>query len=521
MYGLDPHTGALSTDWPAAGLDIGLPNPAQNDAIGGGVFATSPPIIYKNLIITAGASGFLPPPAQPADPHANDLRTGRLVWTARLIPPGDASWGPQTQNVVGSGSWGILSLDDKTGTVYVPTDSGSPDYVGVWRPGDNQGADATVAIDAQTGAVKWSFQNHRHDVFDLDTMAAPSPVEIKKNGRKTKVIVQTTKQGMIWVLDAQSGKPALPYEERPVAQSAIAGERTAATQPFTVSPPPLSDGVVQRDHLSTLSERANAECKALFDANQLADAGPFNPPRPGGAWTLMPIGATGGIDWGGASIDFDHGTAIANVTNLPTMITVTPGAGIPGNGGLRSGSGNVRFMDKDGRSCNGGRQGELVSVDLATGKLAWRVPLGTLEDDYGPQVRDMGATNIGPSLVTHGGLVFIGAATDGRFHIYDSRSGKLLWQMKMSASANAGPMTYMGKDGRQYVVIAAGGPGNARRPSERENLLYHQTMVAFALPRPGEAPIDIVTPYPARTPQPGESLAIDSAGNASIVVPRR
>jgi len=517
MFGIDPATGTLSSDWPAAGLDIGLPNPAQGGAIGGGVFAGSPPIIYKNLIITAGASGFLPPPAQPADPHANDLRTGKLVWTARLIPPGDTSWGQQTQDVVGSGSWGILALDEKTGTVYVPTDSGSPDYVGIWRPGGNAGADATVALDAETGKVKWSFQNNHHDVFDLDTMSAPSPVEITRNGRKTKIIVQTTKQGMIWILDADTGKPILPYEERPVAQSVIPGEKTAPTQPFTVSPPPLSEAVVRRDNLSTLSDRANTECKALFDANHLEDSGPFNPPRPGGAWALMSVGATGGIDWGGASIDFDHGTAITNVTNLPTMITVTQGNGVAGNGGLRSSSGNVRFMDKDGRSCNGGRQGELVSVDLASGRIAWRVPLGTLEDEYGPQVRDMGATNIGPSLVTHGGLVFIGAATDGRFHAYDSHSGRLLWQTRMAASANAGPMTYIGKDGRQYVVIAAGGPGNARRPSERESLVYHQTLVAFALPRAGEAPLDIVAPYPPRLLKPGESLVLDGAGNATIV----
>ena len=116
MFGFDLKTGALSSDWPATGLDIGLPNPAVGGRIGGGVFAASPPIIYKNLIITTAATGFLPPPAQPADPHANDLRTGKLVWTARLIPgagePGGDSWGPDTQSVVGSGAWGILGLDE-------------------------------------------------------------------------------------------------------------------------------------------------------------------------------------------------------------------------------------------------------------------------------------------------------------------------------------------------------------------------------------------------------------------------
>jgi glucose dehydrogenase len=245
--------------------------------------------------------------------------------------------------------------------------------------------------------------------------------------------------------------------------------------------------------------------------------GPFSPPANDGAWGIMSIGAIGGVDWGGAAIDVDHGYAIVNVANLPTMITVTKTEeGVKGNGGLRSNSGNVRFADDDGRSCNGGRQGELVAVSLSSGKIAWRVPLGSLEEEYGEGARNIGATTIGPTLVTHGGVVFA-AASDDRFHAYDTRTGKLLWQTKMSASANAGAMTYMGKDGRQYVVIAAGGPGNARRPSPRESFLYHQTLVAFAVPRPGDKPLDIVTPYPRRALRPGESLAMDGSGGATLV----
>ncbi|MBV9550686.1 MAG: PQQ-binding-like beta-propeller repeat protein [Alphaproteobacteria bacterium] len=521
MFGLDLKTGELSADWPSGGLDIGLPNPANGGAIGGGVFAASPPIIYKNLIITTAASGFQPSPAQPADPHANDLRNGKLVWTARLIPgagePGSDTWGPEPQNIAGSGSWGILALDEQSGTVYVPTDSGSPDYSGIWRPGDNANADATVALDAQTGRIKWSFQNHHHDIFDLDTNAAPSPVEITRNGRRMKVIVQTTKQGMLWILDAQTGKPIFPYEERPVKQSAIPGEKSSPTQPFTILPPVLSAATVRRENLSRLSDRANAECKALYDANKLEDATPFNPPRPDGAWTIMPIGAIGGVDWGGASIDLDRGYAVMNLVNLPTMITVTKSAqGIRGNDGYRSTSGNVRFADNDGRSCNGGRQGELAAVNLATGRVVWQVPLGSLEDAYGARAKDLGATSIGPTLATRGGVVFA-AATDDRLHAYDTLSGRLLWQMKMAASANAGPMTYMGKDGRQYVVVAAGGPGNARRPSPRETGVFHQTLVAFALPRATDKPLDIITPYPKRELRPGESLAMDSSGGARLV----
>src|SRR5689334_2956715 len=269
MFGFDLKTGQLSSDWPATGLDIGLPNPTNGGRIGGGVMASSPPIIYKNLIITTAASGFLPPPAQPSDPHANDLRTGKLVWTARLIPgageKGGDSWGPGTQQVVGSGSWGMLGLDEASGTVYVPTDSGSPDYVGIWRPGDNAGSGSTVAVDALTGKVKWRFQNLHHDIFDLDTNAAPAPVDITTKGKRMKVVVQATKQSMIWILDAATGKPIHPYEERNVAQSQIPGEKTSPTQPFTILPPPLLPATVSRNHLSQLSAQANAECIALWD----------------------------------------------------------------------------------------------------------------------------------------------------------------------------------------------------------------------------------------------------------------
>jgi quinoprotein glucose dehydrogenase len=511
MYGLVPRTGAFVTDWPETGYDIGLPNPADAGGGGGGVWAASPPIIYKHLIIVSGASGFLPEPAQPADPHAVDLRTGKRVWTARLIPgpgqPGADSWGPDTQKVVGSGTWGIMALDEKSGTVYTPTDSGSPDLVGIWRPGDNIGANSTFAIDAMTGNIKWGFQNHHHDIFDQDTMAPPTPVEIKRDGKTLKVVVQTTKQGMMWIIDDKTGKPLYPFEERPVPQSEVPGEKSSPTQPFTLFPPPLAQLTIARDNLSRLSPHSNADCKAVWDKNGLQDGGPFLPPAKDGAWTVMNTGAIGGIDWGGASIDLDRGYAITNVVNMPTMIRVTKGASaVKGNDGYRSSAGYTRFSDSDGRTCAGGRHGELVAVNLTTGKVVWTVPLGALDVEYGEQAKAIGTTNIGPSLVTRGGVVFIGAATDDRFHAYDTATGKLLWQTKMSTSSNAGPMTYTGRDGRQYVVIAAGGPGNARRRSTTDTFAFHQTLVAFALPRPADKDIDIVTPYPKREPKPGDVL---------------
>jgi glucose dehydrogenase len=260
---------------------------------------------------------------------------------------------------------------------------------------------------------------------------------------------------------------------------------------------------VKRDELSQLSSQANAECKALFDERKLSDVGPFSVPKGDGAWALNSIGAIGGMDWGGVSIDPDRGMAFANVSNMPTHITVAKTTtGVKGNGGLTVNVSNVRFHDKNGRSCNGGRQGELVAVDLGSGKIAWRAPLGSLEAEYGTGAKDMGATSIGPTLVTRGGVVFA-AASDDHFYAHDARTGKLLWASRMPASSDAGPMTYTGKDGRQYVVIAAGGPGGSRRPSPRENALYRQVLIAFALPKPGERPVDIVTPYPPKLQGPG------------------
>jgi quinoprotein glucose dehydrogenase len=381
--------------------------------------------------------------------------------------------------------------------------------VGIWRPGDNVGADSTFALDAMTGKIIWGFQNHHHDLFDQDTMAPPVPVEITKDGKKIRVIVQTTKQGMMWIIDDKTGKPLFPYEEKPVPQSDLPGEKTARTQPFTQFPPPLAQMTISRDNLSNLSPHSNADCKAVWDQNGLKEGGPFLPPAKNGAWTVMNTGAIGGINWGGASIDVDRGYAITNVVNMPTMIQVTEGPkAVKGNDSLSFSSGYKRFSDSDGRTCAGGRHGELVAVELATGKIVWRVPLGALDVEYGEKAKEIGATNIGPSLVTRGGVIFIGAATDDRFHAYDTATGKLLWQTKMAASSNAGPMTYIGKDGRQYVVIAAGGPGNARRRSAKDNFVFHQTLVAFALPKPGEKEIDIVTPYPKREPQPGDDMGL-------------
>jgi quinoprotein glucose dehydrogenase len=527
MYGLDLKTGQPVADWPAEGINVTLPSTAAprqpaapppggegapagpggpggppGGGFGGGGTNASPGLVYKNYIILSNSGGWRDTPGTPGDPRAYDLRTGKLVWRTNLIDP--STWGPNGDKVTGGGSWGILSLDEKTGTVYVPTDSAAPDYVGIWRPGDNKWSDSTVAIDAETGKIKWAFQTHHHDIFDYDAMSGPAVTEITRNGQKIPVVIQTTKPGMVWIFDARNGTPLHGYDEKPVAQSKVPGEQSSPTQPFPRAPGALGRMSISRDTLTKLDPESNAECTATWDRLKLQNAGPFTPPFPEGNTVYLP-GSSGAISWGGVSVNPDLGLAFTNVTNIPVYngFGQTPGA-TDSNRGYRTIGNFTRFADRFGRPCVDGRIGEMVAFEIASGKIVWRVPLGQM-DEYADKVKskEAGAPNIGPSLATKGGVVFIGATADERFRAFDAKTGKTLWETKMSASGVAGPMTYVGKDGRQYVVIAAGGPGTAAYLTNPQ-WGYRQTLVAFALPKPGDKEIDIVGPYPKRMPNPGE-----------------
>lgn len=507
VLGFDLKTGVPVTDWPNGGFNLGFPD--ANGVIAPGGTNSSPPLVFGNMIVTA--TGAFPPGTE-GGVRAFDLRTGALLWHTRLVPapgePGGDSWGRDTSELGGGGSWGLLSVDERTGTIFVPTDSPGPDYVGIWRPGDNKWANSTVAIDAASGAIKWAFQTHHHDLFDWDSMAAPSFVEIERNGERVPVVVQTTKLGMMWIFDARTGEPIHGYEERPVAQSLVPNEPSSPTQPFTLGPPPLGKMSVTRDEITRIDAQSTLDCQQQWDELQMQNAGPFTPAFPQGTTVFLP-GSSGAINWGGATINPETGMAFTNVTNIPVYNTLVRGTG---GGPRRFNRGNydnegwttegnfTRWADRFGRPCIAPPHGELIAVRLATGEIAWRVPLGTLEDDYGAVGKDVGATNIGPSIVTQSGLLFIGATADERFRAFDQNTGELLWQTRMSASGVAGPMTYMGRDGRQYVVIAAGGPGTAAYRTEPQ-WGYRQLLVAFAIPRRGEQVLDIVSAYPRRMPQ--------------------
>ena len=504
VLGFDLKTGVPVTDWPDGGFNFGFPD-EQGEVQPGGT-NSSPPLIYGNTIVSAEGSFT---PGSEGGIRAFDLRTGEMIWRTRLLPEGEAgveNWGRDTSELGGGGSWGILSYDAETDTVFVPVDSPGPNYVGIWRPGDNRWANSTVALDGTTGEIKWAFQTHHHDIFDWDSMAAPSVIDIVHEGEPKKVVVQTTKLGMMWIFDAETGEPIHGYEERPVAQSQVPNEQSSPTQPFTLGPPPLGKMSVTRDEITTIDPQSTLECQAQWDELNMQNAGPFTPPFPEGVTVFLP-GSSGAINWGGATVNPDLGMAFTNVTNIPVynrLVRDTSANRFASNltydnEGWTTEGNFTRWADRFGRPCIEPPHGELVGVDLSTGEIVWQVPLGTLEDDYGEAGVDVGATNIGPSIATRSGLLFIGATADQRFRAFDQRTGELLWQTKMSAAGVAGPMTYLGRDGRQYVVIAAGGPGTAAYRTNPQ-WGYRQLLIAFALPKPGEEPVDIIEAYPRRMP---------------------
>ena len=370
----------------------------------------------------------------------------------------------------------------------------SPDLVGIWRPGKNAWADSTVALDAETGKIKWAFQNNYHDIFDMDTMAAPVRIDVQKGGKTVPMVLQTTKQGQVWILNADTGKPVYGWKELPVAKSTVPGEKSSPVQPFPDGLS-LAQMHIDRDHLDpdlgqiecrvqeSLGRQQVSYCRTVSTAGSGRldhhDSRRRRRHRLGRAFG-EPANRLGLRQCHCNCSHHGDGTSqgpedAARARSRATMAGASPAA-ISASVTVMDGLVRRRLMP------------ELVAINLATGKVAWRVPLGDLSDEYGPGAKKYGAPNIGPSLSTAGGLVFLGTTADDRFHIFDQKTGKELATIKMAASSTAAPLTYVGKDGRQYVVVTdvVGGPGHARyRTPPTDNYVYHETLVAFALHQAG------------------------------------
>jgi len=358
-------------------------------------------------------------------------------------------------------------------------------YYGGDRPGNNLFSNTTVAVDALTGKLKWYFQNIHHELWDYNLPPAPGLIDITKDGKIIPALAQVGKSGFMFILNRETGEPVFGVEERPVAKGDVPGEWYTPTQPFPVKPGSIARvSMTEKDLVTpedTTPEHAQA-CKELWDRVKFRNEGPYTPwlykPN-GGPPTIIFPGFTGGTNWGGTATDPKLGYIFVNSKDEPSSGWIQPNPRYNENTKntefpyAQTGGGALSAMarDKDGRSlgnlpCFRPPWASLMAVNAATGEFAWRVPLG-VNDSMPEGKKNVGSPGYGGPMVTAGGLVFIGATRDKRFRAFDSKTGKELWTIQLDYNVTAVPMTYQGKDGKQYVAVVAATTGTGNNESLR------------------------------------------------------
>jgi len=458
---------------------IDLRRGAANDFPSAGYGITSPVTVYRNVVITGALASDGEPQGPSGDIRAFSARTGKPVWRFHTVPRpgefGNNTWeGDSWKGRGGANAWSIMSLDAERGIVFVPLTSPASDFYGGDRKGQNLFGDSLVALDAATGKRLWHFQTIHHDLWDWDLPAQPNLVSVRRSGKEIPAVAQVTKTGFVFLLDRLTGKPLFEVEERPVPQSQVAGEQTWPTQPFPLKPPPFARQTMTWDELTDVTPQSREECKKLIEG---AVTGPMFRPI-GMEYTVMFPGTNGGANWGGASYDPASGLLFVNSMDVAALYKMTSrpaGSKLPFRV-IGRGTQNSRFWDSNLYPCQKPPWGALTAIDLNEGKFRWRVTLGVIDELVARGIPPTGTSNLGGSIVTAGGLVFIGATNDSRFRAFDRDTGKELWVTRLPASAHATPMTFLGRNGgKQFVVIAAGG-GN------KYNKTYSDALVAYSLP---------------------------------------
>lgn len=443
---------------------------------------TSPVTVCRDTIVTGAAVGDGDPHGPAGDIRGFDVRTGRLKWTFHAVPrPGEHghdTWeGDSWKDRSGINGWSIFSADEKRGLVYIPLTSPATDFYGGDRPGANLYGDSIVALDCETGARRWHFQTIHHDLWDYDLPAQPVLVTLDRDGRKIDAVAQIAKTGYVFLFDRKTGAPLHDIEERAVPKSPIPGERSWPTQPVPLKPPPFARQSMKPDEITTVTPESRKECLEMIrDADVAARL--YDPIAE--RLTVMFPGTNGGANWGGGSYDPATGTLYVNSMDVGSFLRLVKrpsDAKVP----YRTQS-SGRFWDSNNYPCQEPPWGTLTAIDLAKGEFRWQVRLGEFDELTRRGIPRTGAPNLGGSVVTRGGLVFIAATNDGKFRAFDKDTGEELWVTRLPASGHATPMTYRGpKSGRQFVVVAAGG-GN------KYNKDYHAKLIAFALPAKGDPP---------------------------------
>jgi quinoprotein glucose dehydrogenase len=470
LISVDAETGRPCTDFGDGGrvdLRQGLERaPAWE------YYVTSPPLVIHDVVVVGAlVADNLRVDAPAGVVRAFDARTGALRWAWDPVPPGwpappEGRYTPGTPNV-----WSILSGDAERGLVFVPTGNASPDYFSAVRGELDHYASSVVALDAETGRVRWHFQTVHHDVWDYDVGSQPTLFEIPRVGGGAPAVAQATKMGHVFLLDRETGEPLYPVEERPVPHDGVPGERLSPTQPFPTHPPSLHPDSLTPDDAWGFSPWDRKQCAEII--GRYRSDGIFTPPSLEGS--IQYPGSAGGANWGGVAIDPARALLFVNQSRMPMIVTMVPRAEYdaleskeavypnelyPMEGApyaLRRGP----LLSPVGAPCNPPPWGTLTAVDLERGEVVWESTLGTTRDQAPfPMWLGLGSPNLGGPVATASGLIFIGATTDKFLRAFDAETGEEIWSQRLPFTANATPLTYrLRPDGRQFVVVSAGGHG--------------------------------------------------------------
>ena len=324
VYALDAGTGRPIAGFGKAGR-IDLREELGREPASQSVRLTTPGVIWRDLMIVGGRVGENLP-ASPGHIRAYDVRSGALRWTFRTIPapgePGHDSWPDDAWRYSGgANSWSGMTLDGKRGLVFVPTGSAAADFYGGNRLGDNLFANCLLALDAATGKLRWHFQFVRHDLLDRDLPSAPTLVTLRRNGRSVEALVQTTKQGYVFVLERDTGRPIFPIEELPAPASDVPGEVASPTYLRPKLPAPLARQRLDAGKLTTRTPEANRWAREQFAG--IHSDGPFKPLTVGMDTTIYP-GFDGGAEWGGPAWDPDSGLLYVNANEMAWLGSLAP-----------------------------------------------------------------------------------------------------------------------------------------------------------------------------------------------------
>ncbi|MHB8285240.1 MAG: membrane-bound PQQ-dependent dehydrogenase, glucose/quinate/shikimate family [Caulobacteraceae bacterium] len=451
-------------------------------------YVTSPPLVLHDRVILGGWIYDNQAENEPSGAiRSFDPMTGKLIWAWDLGRPEghqvvhDTDKEPLTRGT--PNAWGVYTADPALNLVYLPLGNATPDYFGGHRrPADDEYNSSIVALDITTGEPRWHFQTTHHDLWDMDLPVGPSLVDVPDGkGGHTPALVQSGKRGEFFMLDRRTGTPVATVTEKPVPTDTVRGDHASPTQPYSTGLPSVAPKNLTEAALWGATPIDQMMCRIEFKKAHYE--GQFTPPSL--KETIVYPAFDGVVDWNGAAIDPERKLLITLANYIPFMVKETPRNGVkPGDVPAWNGSGNEPtikggyapqygtpyvgsvhpWLNPIGVPCNAPPWGTVSAIDLATHKLVWQHPIGTTRDTglFGLHANlplPTGIFNIGGGgVITEGGLYFVGGTADNYLRAIDENTGKVVWKARLPAGGQANPMSYA-INGKQYVVIAAGGHG--------------------------------------------------------------